>query len=108
MPRASTLSAKQITSAAKKSVDRVLRQNGLKPLRPIIVGFVPPWWWCGFILRDPDIWTIQAAEKVAVDVHRGISAGVPGIKGGKPGVLTTGGITTIGFAPPIDIQGIVE
>ena len=108
MARANSISARQITGAARKSVDKVLAQNSLKPLRPIIVGFVPPWWWCGFILRNPDLLTIHAAEQVAVDVHRGIAASVPGVRGGTPGALTAGGFTTIGFAPPINIQGIVE
>src|SRR5262245_32847055 len=108
MPRAVSISAKQITGAAKKSVDRVLVQNNLKPLKPIIIGFIPPWWWCGFIIRNPDVFTLQAADKLAVDIHKSVVDSVAGAKGGLPGVITTGGFTTIGFAPPIDIQGIFE
>jgi hypothetical protein len=108
MPRAVSISTKQITSAATKSVAKVLVQNNLKPLKPIIIGFIPPWWWCGFIIRNPDVFTLQAADKLAVDVHSSIAASVSGAKRGVPGALTAGGFTTIGFAPPIDIQGIGE
>jgi hypothetical protein len=36
-------------------------------------------------------------------VHKGIAAALPAAKGGKPGTLIQGGITTVGFAPPIDV-----
>ena len=108
MPRASTISARQITGAAKKSVDRVLAQSRLKPLRPIIVGFVPPWWWLGFVLRDSDVWTMQAAEKIAVDVQRAVATAVPAVKGGQAGAMIVDGHITIGFIAPKEIQGIGE
>jgi hypothetical protein len=108
MPRASTISARQITGAARKSVDRVLAQNRLKPLRPIIVGFVPPWWWLGFVLRDSEVWTMQAAEQVAVDVQRGVASAVPALKGSQAGAMIVDGHITIGFIPPRQLQGIGE
>jgi hypothetical protein len=103
MPRATSISAKQITGAARKSVDKILVQNNLRALRPIIVGFIPPWWWCGFIIRKPDIWSIDAAEKLAVDVQRGIAASVPAVKAGQAGAVIAGGHITVGFIPPRDL-----
>jgi hypothetical protein len=103
MPRAVSISAKQITGAARKSVDRILAKNDLRALRPIIVGFVPPWWWCGFIIRKPDIWSIDAAEKLAVEVQRGIATNLPAVRGGQAGALIAGGNITIGFIPPRDL-----
>jgi hypothetical protein len=108
MPRATSISAKQITGAAKKSVDRILAQNNLRAVRPIIVGFVPPWWWCGFVIRKPDIWSIDATEKLAVDVHRGIATSVPAVRGGQAGALIVGGHITVGFIPPREITALRE
>lgn len=104
-----SISFRQISAAAKSSATKALEQNKLKLPHPYVVGFLPPWWWCGIIWRNPiDQVTLGEAERLAADVHKGIAASVPGAKGGKPGVLAAGGFTTIGFAPPIEINVLEE
>jgi hypothetical protein len=100
-----SLSVKEISAATQKAVASVVdQQRGrfLKP--PYIFGFFPPWW-CGFVIREADLdkLTFHEAQKIAADVHKGIAGSVAAAKDGKPGALLQGGITTIGFAPPIDI-----
>ena len=43
-----------------------------------------------------------------VNSHQGIGAGIPGLKGGTPGVVVHGGHITIGFLPPRPIDIISE
>ena len=110
MAEPKSLSAKEITAAARGTVDRVLEQHGkILPRPPYILGFLPPPRWIGIILRDPpDTLTLGQAEKIATDLTRSIAEKVPAVKAGKPGVVVQGGHTTIGFVPPLDIEFMSE
>jgi hypothetical protein len=105
-----SISIKAISAAAKSSAARAIEAH--KQLRlppPYVLGYLPPWWWCGIIWRDPlGPIALGDAETLAAQVHAGIAAQVPGVKSSKPGVLTAGGFTTIGFAPPIEISVVEE
>ena len=105
MAEPKSLAVKDIAAATKETVARVVTEQRGKLLKPpYIFGFFPPWW-CGFIIRDVDRdkLTFREAEKIAGEVHKGIAAKLPEAKGGKPGAIIQGGITTVGFAPPIDL-----
>ena len=85
-----SISVKQISSAAKSSVARVLEAQKPPFQKPKFeIGFVPPGWWIGIL-------------------HRGIAAAVPAAKAGKPGAAIHDGTITIGFFPPKDIELIQE
>ena len=99
-----SLSVREISAATKRAVDQVVTQDRQQFLRPpYIFGFFPPWW-CGFIIRNPDLEKLNFAEadKIAGEVHRSIAGSVSAARDGKPGAFIQGGITTVGFAPPID------
>jgi transcription antitermination factor NusG len=102
-----SLSVKELSAATQKAVARLAEQphgQHLKP--PYIFGFVHPWWF-GFVIRNVDHkLTHGDTSRIAADVFKNIAGQVGGIdQGGKPGALidTFGGLTTIGFAPPIDV-----
>jgi hypothetical protein len=99
-----SLSVKQISEATEKAVARVVEQQHGKFLKPpYIFGFFPPWW-CGFVIRNVDDKLTHAdTRRIAADVFKHVAGSVSGIDKGKPGALIQDGITTIGFAPPIDI-----
>jgi hypothetical protein len=105
-----SISVKTISAAAKVSAAKAIEQR--KQFRlptPYTLGYLPPWWWCGIIWRDPlGPIALGEAETLAAEVHAGIAAQVPAVKSSKPGVLTAGGFTTIGFAPPIEISVVEE
>lgn len=106
-----SISVKQISSAAKSSVARVLEAQKPPFQKPKFeIGFVPPWWWIGIIIRSPefDQTPFSTAQKLAKDIHRGIAAAVPAAKAGKPGAAIHDGTITIGFFPPKDIELIQE
>lgn len=110
MAEPKSLSAKEITAAARGTVDKVLEQHGkVLPRPPYIVGFFPPPRWIGIILREraADL-TLGQAEKLATDLTHSIAEKVPAVRAGKPGVLVEGGHTTIGFVPPPDIDFMSE
>lgn len=94
-----SLSAKEISEAAKKSAEKALAQHRIPPGGPI--GFVrPPWWWVGIIIRDPGLKTLAEAESLAKEIHAGVAAASPSAKAAIPGCVIQGGHLTIGFAPP--------
>lgn len=98
-----SISVKEIAHAAKGSVVKVLEQHKAKFPKPdYILGFYPPHWWLGIVIRNPDLdhVSLGEAQKMAVDLQRGISGAVAATKGGKPGVVLGDGHLTIGFAPP--------
>jgi hypothetical protein len=99
-----SLSVKELTAVTKKAVDQVVdreRQQFLRP--PYIFGFFPPWW-CGFVIRNPDLekFNFAEAQKIAEGVHKNIAASVGAARDATPAALLHGGITTIGFVPPIE------
>ena len=112
MAAPTSLSVKEISAAAKGSVAKVLDQHKAKFPKPdYTFGFFPPRWWCGIVIRNPDLdhVTLGEANKMATDLSRAIGGSVAAAKGGKSGAfLEDGGHLTIGFAPPEPIQTIVE
>jgi hypothetical protein len=103
-----SISAKEITAAAKGTVAKVLERHQASFPKPNYhFGFFPPWW-IGIVLANPHLDKVNLAEagKLAADLGQGVGGAVPALKGGKPGVLLGDGHLTIGYAPPIDF--IVE
>lgn len=109
MADAKSISTRQVTAAAKSAVDKVLAQHKLIKRQNIILGFVrPPWWWIGLILREEELASIAEAEKLAASLHESISAATPALKTAKPGALIQGGMVTVGFIAPQEIQALEE
>lgn len=109
MPDAKSISAKQVTAAAKSTVAKVLAQHKALQRQNIVLGFVrPPWWWIGLILREAELGSIAEASKLAGSLHEGIAAAVPALKAAKPGALIQDGTITIGFIAPREIQALEE
>jgi hypothetical protein len=108
MARPVSLSVKQISAAAKGSVEKALEKHKAAfPTRPDYrIGFVPPIYWWGFVIYNPliDKVALGDAQRLATEVHDGIAGSVAAIKGGKPGVVLGDGNLTIGFAPPIEVN----
>jgi hypothetical protein len=103
MARPVSISVKEISAAAKGSVAKVLEQHKAKFPKPdFVVGFYPPHWWLGIVIRNPDLDRVSLgeAQKVAVDLQHGIGGAVAALKPGKPGVVLGDGNLTIGFVPP--------
>ena len=107
MARAASISVAEISKAAKSSVDKALvARKAIIPTIPTHrLGFVPPHHWFGFIIADKQFekMTFGDAQRLAVEVHSGISASVAGVKGAKPGFVMGDGHLTIGFAPPVEV-----
>src|SRR5215471_14299100 len=81
-----SLSASQVAAAAKQSVAKALDQHKLKVPPGFPLGFVrPPWWWLGIIIRNPGLTDLGQVQSLATDIHAGIAASVPSVKGGTPG-----------------------
>ena len=112
MAKPVSISARELTAAAKVSVAKALDQHKAAfPGKPDIrIGFVPPHWWFGFVLDNAQVekLTFGSANKLAVEVHHGIAGSMPSLKAGKPGAILGHGHTTIGFLPPIEIELIEE
>lgn len=106
-----SLSVREISKAAKGTVAKTLEQHSKTFSKPDHrVGFFPSRYWVGFVLTDLDHGkvSLDAANKLATDVHHGIAASVPAIKAAKPGAILIDGNLTIGFVPPIEINLIQE
>lgn len=100
-----SLSATQITDAAKKSVAKVLDQHKLHVPTGFPLGFVrPPWWWVGIVIRNPGLTTIDQAQSLARDLHAGIAAAAPSAKSATPSAIIQDGHLTLGFVPPEPIN----
>lgn len=96
-----SLSAHEISAAAKKSVAKVLADRKLQVPPGFPLGFVrPPWWWVGIIIRNPGLTTLEQAESLAKDIHASVAAASPSAKAAIPGCVLQGGQLTIGFVPP--------
>jgi hypothetical protein len=108
MTRPVSISVGDISKHAKTTVEMVLA--GHKSSFPTIpehrIGYVPQHWWFGFVMYNwkNDNLTLNDAQKLATELHQGISASVSGAKAGKPGVVLADGNLTIGFAPPVDVN----
>ena len=104
-----SISARQVSAAAKRTVAKVLKQHGVGVQSAnMVLGFVrPPWWWIGLVLRKSEL-DAATAKQVARDVQGGIVAALPAVRGGKPGAVIKDGVITLGFAPPKEIEVIQE
>jgi hypothetical protein len=108
MSKPVSISVGEISKVAKANVEKALA--GHRATFPVVpnhrIGFVPPYWWYGFVIYDAqlDKLGLGDAQKLATEVHLGISGSFASVKGGKPGVLLGDGNLTIGFAPPIEIN----
>ena len=112
MSRPVAISVGEISKAAKATVEKAL--GGHKAAFPVIpphrIGFVPPYWWCGFVIYDAQVdkLGLGEAQKLATEVQVGIAGSVASVKTGRPGVLLGDGNLTIGFAPPPEINLIEQ
>jgi hypothetical protein len=105
---AGSISAKQITAAAKDSAAKVLQAH-LREHPKFDIGFSPPpWWWIGVIIQHRADLTLGEAQKISTELHHAVASEVPSIKGGKPGAVLIDGHLTVGFVPPIDVRVIHE
>jgi hypothetical protein len=100
-----SISVKQLSTSAKSSVAKAIAAHQTTFKNPnYTFGFVPPYWWLGIVIRNPDSGvTLAEAQKLASDV-----AGATGLRGGTPGCIIGGGHITVGFAPPLDVSAIEE
>jgi hypothetical protein len=103
-----SISLKQVSAAAKATVARALEQNRVRAPSPTVLGYFPPYHWCGIILNPTVEPALADAQKLAVDVHSGMAASVPAIRSGEPGAITGDGHITIGFVLPPGIDVLVE
>ena len=109
MAKPVSISAKNVSAAAKATVSKALdRHKAVFPRPDYRLGFIPPYWWVGVIMDPAAELSLGNAEKVAAEVHRGIAESMPSVKGGIPGVISGNGHIIIGFAPPPDINLIEE
>ena len=108
MSRPVSISVGEISKAAKATVEKALagHKAAFPTVPPHRIGFVPPYWWYGFVIFDAQLEKVGLADaqKLATEIHLGIAATQATVKGGRPGVLLGDGNLTIGFAPPIEIN----
>ncbi len=99
------ISIKQVSTAARASLARVLEQHEAAFPKPDhILGFVPPYWWLGIVIRNPDNkLTLTAVQQVATDVQSGVASSVATMRSGTAGIIFVGGHVTIGFALQPDV-----
>jgi hypothetical protein len=109
MAKPVSISAKNISAAAKGSVAKALeRHKAVLPKPDYRLGFIPPYWWCGFIVENAEgSLSFAAAQTLSADVHSGIADEVPAVKGAVPGAIFAGGHIICGFLPPPEI-GLLE
>ncbi len=110
MAKPISISAGQVTKAAKGTVKKVLAKHktAFAKIPDHSIGFFPPHYWFGFVIFNPQVDNVPLGElvNVAVEVKRGIADSVASVGAGRPGVMLNDGILTIGFAPPIDLDVI--
>jgi hypothetical protein len=96
----------QLTAAAKSSVANALKRHEATFAKPdYVIGFVPPYWWLGIVIRNPDNKvTLADAQALATDVQSGVADSVKTLSAPAGGIIFVGGHVTIGFAPPPDVS----
>jgi len=101
-----SISVHKLSEAARGTVAKVLDQHKARiPVADYRLGFFPPHWWLGIILRaqDLDKVSLGEAQRLASDLTKGIGGAGTGIKPGHSGVVLGDGNLTIGFAPPPEV-----
>jgi hypothetical protein len=110
MAGADSISAKQISAAARTSAAKLVEQH--KPqlgTTKFDIGFCPPpWWWIGIILHKPPVISIADADKMASELQRAIGSAVPSVKNAQHGAVLLDGNLTIGFVAPKELNIIQE
>jgi len=112
MAKPVSISAREISAAAKGSVSKALDKH--KAAFPVKaghpVGFFPRPWIFGFIMDSAqlDKATFANAQQLAGDVHDEIARAMPAVKAGSPNVVFGGGHIICGFFPPAEIEMIEE
>ncbi len=100
-----SISVKQLTTAAKASVDKALKQHQAFAAPGRIIGFVPPYWWLGIVIRNPDSkLTLAEAQELASEVQSGVGSSIAQVRNAPAGIIFVGGHVTVGFAPPPDVS----
>ncbi len=111
MAKPVSISAREISAAAKGSVAKVLENHKPAfPMNDVRIGYFPPHWILGFILDSKQLEksTLEDAQALANNVHRGIAGSVASVAAGKPALILGGGHIICGFLPPPDINLIEE
>jgi hypothetical protein len=111
MAKPVSISVKQISAAAKGSVAKALeRRSTVLPKPNYRIGFIPPYWWLGVIIdpQGPVELSLAKGEELAKEVHGGIADAVSAVRGGIPGVISSGGHIICGFLPPPEVELIEE
>jgi len=97
-----SISVKQVSAVARASVKKAIEGSAAPFLIPnYTVGFIPPYWWLGIVIRNPDSQiTLAAAQKLATGVQSDVANSVAELRNGTAGIIFVDGHVTIGFAPP--------
>lgn len=107
MAKPVSISARQISAAARKSVGKALtdRKSPL-PINEVRVGYFPPHWILGFILdpREFEKSTFAEVQTVARNVHGGIAGEMATVAAAKPAFVVGGGHIICGFFPPAEAE----
>ena len=108
-----TISAKQVSEAAKQAVKAALdkrKAQFVTPAAPSEGIFMIPPWWIGFILREIDAenTTAAALNGLAKEVATGMAASVSSARGAEVGARIHDNHVIIGFIAPPDLRSIVE
>lgn len=100
-----SIPVEQLTAAAKSSAANALKAHQATFAKPdCVIGFVPPYWWLGIVIRNPDNKvTLADAQALATDVQSGVARSVTSLSGAAGGIIFVGGHVTVGFAPPPDV-----
>jgi len=102
------ISIGQIAEVAKGSVAKAMASRTGPLTNPRILGFVPPYWWLGYVIDNLDKAHLAEAQSVATNVHGGVAIAIPAVKGATPGIIFVGGHCTIGFQLPPDTAVTAE
>lgn len=112
MAKPVSISAREISAAAKGSVSKALDKHkaslSIKPGHP--VGFFPRPLIFGFVMDSTELdkATFASAKSLAGDVHAEIARTMPAVKAGSPNIAIGGGHIICGFFPPAEIEMIEE
>jgi hypothetical protein len=102
------ISIEQIAGVAKGSVANVMASRTGPLTNPHILGFVPPYWWVGFVIDNLDEAHLAEAQSMATNVHGGVANAIPAAKSATAGIIFVGGHCTIGFQLPPDTAVTAE
>ena len=110
MASPASLSVKDISAAAKSSVDKaIVKHKAAFPTPNYTIGYVPPYWWLGIVLENADNKvTLAQAQALATDVHSGLTSSVAAARGADAGIIFVGGHIICGYYPEPPISVLQE